>query len=76
LAFVYLFCFFVIGELTRTAPWRVLVSLDGREFGNFGGGDCSKDVFVGLFSRETWMGVEEWTDAGVKACHFNMSFNT
>jgi hypothetical protein len=27
---------------------------------------------VGIFSWETRLGVEKWTDAGVKACHFNI----
>jgi hypothetical protein len=31
----------MIGELVRTSPWRLLVTLDGPEFDNFGRGDNS-----------------------------------
>jgi hypothetical protein len=33
-------------------------------------------ILDGVFSRETWMGVEEWTDVELKLCHFNTFFNT
>jgi hypothetical protein len=72
------FCFFswMIGELVRTSPWRLLVTLDGPEFDNFFGEDNFMRILVGMPFGETWMDVEGWTDAGVKACHFYNLFNT
>jgi hypothetical protein len=45
------------GELTRTSPWRLLVTLDGPEFDNFGGGKNSRRHLVGVFFTEEpgWM---------------------
>jgi hypothetical protein len=71
------FCFFlwVAGELVRTFPRRLLSILDGSEFNNFGGGDNFMKNSVGIYSWETWMCVDGWTDTGVKACHFNWLFH-
>jgi len=77
------FCFFfwMIGELMRTSPGRLLVTLDGSEFGNFfwGGGwgeDNFMRILVGISFGETWTGVGGWTDAGVKTWHFCKLFKT
>jgi hypothetical protein len=40
LFFIYLaftFFFWMTGELVRTSPWRLLLTLYGPEFANFGG---------------------------------------
>jgi hypothetical protein len=42
--------FWMIGELVRTSPWRLLITLDGPEFDNFGGGENSMEVLVGVSS--------------------------
>jgi hypothetical protein len=34
------------------------------------------EVLVGVPSWDTWMCVDGWTDAGVKARHFNTVFKT
>jgi hypothetical protein len=46
------FCFFflVIGELVRTSPWRILVTLDGPEFYKFLRGHISTTILVAFFS--------------------------
>jgi hypothetical protein len=54
LFFIYLafsFFFWMIGELVRTSPWRLLLTLDGFEFDHFSGGDNSMP-FVGVFPEK------------------------
>jgi len=38
----------MIGELVRTSPWRLLITLDGPEFYNYGGGDNSMRILVAV----------------------------
>ena len=49
----YTFYFHFVYELVRKyvlSPWRFLVTLDGPEFDNLGGGDNSMEVLVGVSS--------------------------
>jgi hypothetical protein len=38
------------GELVKTSPQRLLVTLEGPEFDNVGGGDSSMRVLIGVSS--------------------------
>jgi hypothetical protein len=40
----------MIDELVRTSPWRLLFTLDDPQFHNFGGGENSMDILIGVSS--------------------------
>ena len=66
LLLTFCFSFWMNGELVRTSPGRLLVTLDGSEFDNFFGGNIFMRILVGISFSETWTGADGWTDAGVK----------
>ena len=76
LTFGFLFLPLMIGELVRTPLGRLLVFRDGSEFVYFVRLDNFMRILVDVSFCETFMGVDLWTDAGVKACNFNMLFST
>jgi hypothetical protein len=42
----------MIGELVRTSPWRLLVTLYGPEFDNFGGGNSPMKVWLAYLTEK------------------------
>jgi len=53
LTFGFFFFFWMIGELVRTSPGSLLVTLDDTEFDHFFGADNLMRIFVGVSFGET-----------------------
>ena len=69
------FFFWMIGELVRTPHGDFSLPLLAPSLIILVEGTIPW-ILVRVFFSETWMDVDGWTDAGVKARHFNAFFNT
>jgi hypothetical protein len=54
--FGFSFFFWMIGELVRTSPWRLLVTLVGAEFDNLMEGTIPRKFWLAFFPEKPgWM---------------------